>query len=268
MTQDATDYMLKLAALYFKHGDRALFDAGNNDAKASVNFAAWSQEPVWKDAASCEGNLHWSWSGSMSNPRISEAGRALLAGQLNQLTDAQLKDLFEVARFTDRDPSATVAQWVERRGEPRAPGAARANARAPLISAVVAVPAEAQVETPVGAEFPAVVDEGGRGAEAAAPGELEDRPPLDERRAAGQEHRKDPAILDSRSGSGDHEAAPRLKRVALPELIRDLHPGHQVVGADALTRQQSGRLGDVFAVFLFGPPELARLDAANGAQRR
>jgi len=31
MTQDATDYMLKLAALYFKHGDRALFDAGNND---------------------------------------------------------------------------------------------------------------------------------------------------------------------------------------------------------------------------------------------
>lgn len=88
-------------------------NAGNNDAKASVNFAAWSHEPVWKDAASCEGNLHWSWSGSMSNPRISEAGRALLAGQLNQLTDAQLTDLFSVARFTERDPTATVAQWIE-----------------------------------------------------------------------------------------------------------------------------------------------------------
>jgi hypothetical protein len=88
-------------------------NAGNKDAKAAVNFAAWSHEPIWKDAAQCIGNLHWSWSGSLSNPRISEAGRKLLADQLNQLSDTQLTDLFTVARFTDRDPSATVAQWVE-----------------------------------------------------------------------------------------------------------------------------------------------------------
>jgi hypothetical protein len=86
---------------------------GNDDMKGAVNFAAWSQEPVWKDAASCTGNLHWTWSGSMSNPKISEGGRKLLADRLNRLTDAQLKDLFEVARVTDRDPSATVAQWVD-----------------------------------------------------------------------------------------------------------------------------------------------------------
>ena len=35
-----------------------------------------------------------------------------LADLLNQLTDAQLRDPFEVARFTERDPSATVADWV------------------------------------------------------------------------------------------------------------------------------------------------------------
>jgi hypothetical protein len=31
---------------------------------------------------------------------------------LARLTDAQLHDLFTVARFTTRDPSATVDQWV------------------------------------------------------------------------------------------------------------------------------------------------------------
>lgn len=93
---------------------------GNDDIKGAVNYAAWSHEAVWKDAAKCTGNLHWTWSGSMSNPRISEGGRKLLADRLSQLTDAQLKDLFEVARFTDRDPSATVAQWVEVFKEKRA----------------------------------------------------------------------------------------------------------------------------------------------------
>jgi hypothetical protein len=86
---------------------------GNDDAKGAVNFKEWSGEPVWKDANSCVGNLNRTWSGSMSNPPISESGRQFLSGLLNQLSDAQLRDLFEVARFTERDPSATVAQWVE-----------------------------------------------------------------------------------------------------------------------------------------------------------
>ena len=61
----------------------------------------------------CVANLHWTWSGSLSDPRVSEAGRAFLANLLNQLTDTQLTDLFTVARFTERDPTATVAQWVD-----------------------------------------------------------------------------------------------------------------------------------------------------------
>lgn len=85
----------------------------NSDATAAVNFSEWSREPIWKSATMCTGSLHWSLSGSLSDPAVSEAGRALLASLLNQLTDAQLTDLFTVARVTDRDPSATVAQWVE-----------------------------------------------------------------------------------------------------------------------------------------------------------
>jgi hypothetical protein len=88
-------------------------NSGNDDLVGAVNFQEWSHVPVWKGAVVCVANLHWTWSGSLADPLISEAGRAFLANLLNQLTDAQLTDLFTVARFTDRDPTATVAQWVE-----------------------------------------------------------------------------------------------------------------------------------------------------------
>ena len=88
-------------------------NSGNDDAIGSVNFAAWSREPIWKGAVACVANLHWTWSGSLSDPMISEAGRKFLVDLLDQLTDGQLTDLFTVARFTERDHSATVAQWVD-----------------------------------------------------------------------------------------------------------------------------------------------------------
>lgn len=88
-------------------------NSGNNDTIGAVNFQGWSTEPVWKGAVECVANLHWTWSGSLADPLVGEAGRAFLANLLNQLTDAQLTDLFTVARFTERDPTATVAQWVD-----------------------------------------------------------------------------------------------------------------------------------------------------------
>jgi hypothetical protein len=84
----------------------------NNDAIAAVNFKEWSKMPVWKGHSGCEGNLPWSLSGSLSNPSIGEDGRKFLSDLLARLTDAQLHDLFTVARFTTRDPSATVDDWV------------------------------------------------------------------------------------------------------------------------------------------------------------
>jgi len=90
----------------------------------SVSLATWIEVPVWKDPSRCVAELKGSFTGSLSNPTISEAGRAFLAGLLVQLTDAQLRDLFETARVKRRssDPSSDpekdgppgrVAEWVE-----------------------------------------------------------------------------------------------------------------------------------------------------------
>ena len=53
-----------------------------------------------------------SFTGSLEHPKISEGGRAFLSELLAQLTDDQLRDLFEVARFTKRDSSVSVDDWV------------------------------------------------------------------------------------------------------------------------------------------------------------
>jgi hypothetical protein len=89
----------------------------NRGATGSVNYEEWSEVPVWADVPSCIGILAPSQSGSMENPHISEAGRKFLAGLLVQLSDRQLRDLFETARFAERKTStvraATVEQWVD-----------------------------------------------------------------------------------------------------------------------------------------------------------
>jgi hypothetical protein len=84
----------------------------NKDARASVNFAEWSRTPVWKETTGCVGALPRSWTGSLHNPQVGEAGRKFLADLLVQVTDRQLHDLFDVARFAERDPSATIDDWV------------------------------------------------------------------------------------------------------------------------------------------------------------
>ena len=84
----------------------------NKDAAGAVNFKEWSSQAIWKGKTGCEANLAWSLSGSMSNPRIGEDGRKFLSDLLARLGDAQLRDLFDVARFTTRDPGASVADWV------------------------------------------------------------------------------------------------------------------------------------------------------------
>jgi hypothetical protein len=94
----------------------------NRASVSGVHLANWSRTPVWKDAAQCVGHLSKSFTGNLSNPRISEEGRQFLADLLVQLTDAQLRDLFTVARFASgpaRMRAAagtaedTVAAWVE-----------------------------------------------------------------------------------------------------------------------------------------------------------
>jgi hypothetical protein len=107
-----------------------IHDLGNTFGKANrlnrasisgANLANWTETPIWKDAAQCVGNLSKSFTGNLSNPRISEEGRKFLADLLLQLTDAQLTDLFTTANFAhgpERTRAAgsagdTVAQWVK-----------------------------------------------------------------------------------------------------------------------------------------------------------
>ena len=92
----------------------------NSDSTSGVNLIAWRQTPVWKDAVGCNGNLPKSFKGTLDNPTIGEEGRRFLAGLLTQLTDEQIRDLFEAGRVNLRlrnpaDPSsglATVDEWV------------------------------------------------------------------------------------------------------------------------------------------------------------
>ena len=56
--------------------------------------------------------LQRSFSGTLDDPRISEAGRKFLADLLNQLSDQQIRDLFEVSRVTRRDKTSTIDGWV------------------------------------------------------------------------------------------------------------------------------------------------------------
>jgi hypothetical protein len=95
----------------------------NHTDTSSVNFVEWAKTPIWRDPQQCIGNLLKSNSGTLENPKIHEAGRAFLARLLTALTDAQLHDLFDVARVelrskepdndTTARPPASVAEWVD-----------------------------------------------------------------------------------------------------------------------------------------------------------
>ena len=91
-----------------------------NPASGSVNLKEWAELPVWKAGSPCVGNLAGSWTGTLKDPEISEAGRRLLATLLVTLSDDQLRDLFEAARvyLRPRSPGEgrsgfpTVDEWV------------------------------------------------------------------------------------------------------------------------------------------------------------
>jgi len=105
--------LLHDVGLTFGHANRF-----NQSSAGSVNLAAWTKTPVWRDAVACIGHLSKSHTGTLGDPYISEAGRKFLADLLVQLSDRQLRDLFEVARVDRRADSrghlsaTPVDDWV------------------------------------------------------------------------------------------------------------------------------------------------------------
>lgn len=87
---------------------------------AKMSLSNWAKKPVFDHSASggaCRGVLSpsMSCSGGIENPVITEAGRQFLLNRLQQLSDAQLHDLFVSARVTDFCDDAAecgVDAWV------------------------------------------------------------------------------------------------------------------------------------------------------------
>ena len=93
----------------------------NANDKSSPNFDRWAKTPVWKSDKGCEAVLNQSFTGTLDSPLIHEGGRKFLSDLLMRLSDAQLNDLFEVARFDVRprhpgqtgSAPATINEWVK-----------------------------------------------------------------------------------------------------------------------------------------------------------
>ena len=115
-----TSPVLMVSDLGLTFGEAGFFIRNKN----SVSLESWSDVPVWRSGDACVAHLSGSLSGSLSDPKISEEGRAFLAGLLSRLTDAQLRGLFDGARVKrrssdpggaaeDQDDLATVDGWVQ-----------------------------------------------------------------------------------------------------------------------------------------------------------
>jgi hypothetical protein len=93
-------------------------NAFNRNVTGSVNYEEWSKTPIWRDGTACIGRLSKSVTGTLGDPAIGEGGRKFLADLLVQLSDRQLRDLFEVARVDLRrhgaggNAAATIEEWV------------------------------------------------------------------------------------------------------------------------------------------------------------
>ena len=95
-------------------------NALNQQHRGSVNLMEWAAVPIWKGTHGCVGDLSSSWTGTLHDPVISEEGRQFLADLLTQLSDGQIRGLFETARVQlrlrapDRAGSGlpSVDEWV------------------------------------------------------------------------------------------------------------------------------------------------------------
>jgi hypothetical protein len=95
-----------------------LQDVGSTFGPHRVDLEAWEHSKIWDDRAACRVSMEQlPYGGGTFGPtRVSERGRRFLAKLLEQLTAAQLEDLFAGARF-DKPRSVwmqsnPVSDWV------------------------------------------------------------------------------------------------------------------------------------------------------------
>jgi hypothetical protein len=94
-------------------------DLGATFGPVRVDLPNWRRAPVWRDRVACTVSMSTMPYGGATFPdrRISEAGRLMLAGLLEQLSTRQLEDLFTASRIIVYDAidaeARAASQWVE-----------------------------------------------------------------------------------------------------------------------------------------------------------
>ena len=95
-----------------------LQDLGSTFGPKRVDLDAWKASQIWEDRRACKLSMEeLPYGGGTFGPtRVSERGRRFLAKLLEQLSDAQLADLFDGARFDKpRRPlkeTTSIQEWV------------------------------------------------------------------------------------------------------------------------------------------------------------
>ena len=93
-------------------------DLGSTFGPRKVDLADWERAAIWEDRATCTITMRRLPVGgaTFGTARVSNGGRLFLSELLEQLSDAQLIDLFTGARFAQRrgrfDPDTPVSEWV------------------------------------------------------------------------------------------------------------------------------------------------------------
>ena len=107
-------------------------DLGATFGPLKIDLHHWRTGRIWKDAATCTVSMeHFPWQGATFPERqVTEAGRLMLLGLLEQLTDQQLRELFEGSRVVafdqfmgeGRGAQAWVAAFTDRVDQIRTAG--------------------------------------------------------------------------------------------------------------------------------------------------
>jgi hypothetical protein len=108
----------KAAAAECRQSLALIQDLGGTFGPFKLELEGWKSTPIWADSATCRVSMHsLPYEGStFPDITISESGRAFLAARLRQLTQKQVRDLFEGARLSSysnqTDEARNIDNWV------------------------------------------------------------------------------------------------------------------------------------------------------------
>src|SRR4029079_4347566 len=102
------------------------FGRGNMRDQSTIgraNYKEWSRVPMWDDPEACRAKLGAKLrEPTLKNPVVTAAGRRFLADLLMQLSDRQIRDMFEAGTIDQRGwpkpedeakKNGTIDQWVD-----------------------------------------------------------------------------------------------------------------------------------------------------------